>query len=317
MNNRRLIINIESTDETVITNYHLDWLEFGVWCDFSAVEYILKEIKKCLSSISFKEHYGNSHYYQSMRAEDYGITIFHDLRPRLKNPAMSIRLAGTFFRYGFAFDFVNELLRFLHSLEIRLQPVRVDAAVDFVSMGELYLPIPACLPLPGSVQKSLKYERLEDKTLLSIKTYPYKGDALLRVYDKLKDDRDSGFLDRHPEYSGCNAVWRLEFEFKADTLRAVYFNSPDSWSDYDSVFKSVLGQCFRRYAFSGFKFPKSTITSYFKHEKDDERSLNDAINKMTSYYRRVLQIEKRLYSKKPFRSNDEYSVFDLMEAGES
>ncbi|EKD83303.1 MAG: hypothetical protein ACD_39C00758G0005 [uncultured bacterium] len=315
----RLIINIQSDDESVITNYHLDWLEFGIWCDFSAVEYLLKEIKKSLFSVSFKESYGNSRYYQALRADDYGITIFHDLRPRLKNCAMHILLAGTFFRYGFAFQFVNELLRFLHALDLRISPSRVDSAVDFVSMGERFIPVPHCLPLPGDPknQKRLKYERVDDMTLLSIKTHPYKGDSLLRVYDKLQDTKDPHFLLRHPEYSGCKAVWRLEFEFRADTLRAVYFNCPDSWRDYDSVFRSVLGQCFRRYKFDGFEFPASTITSYFKHQHDDERAYLDSINKMTSHYRRAIQLEKRLYSKSPSRSFDEYSVFDLMSEGEN
>lgn len=319
MNNRRLIINIVSTDESVITNYHLDWLEFGAWCDFSAVEFLLKEIKNCLSSIDFKEHYGNSQYFQSLRSDDHGITIFHDLRPRLKNPAMSIRLAGTFFRFGFSFDFVNEILRILHDLEFKLQPVRVDAAVDFVSMGERFIPIPYALPLSGDPKnkKRIFYGRIDDTILDSMRTHPYKGDCLLRVYNKLTDTKDPHYLLRHPEYSGCNAVWRLEFEFKSDTLRAVYFNNPDDWRDYDSIFKSILGQCFRRYRFDGFDFPKSLISSYFKHDKDDERSLNDAINKMTSYYRRVLQIEKRLYSKnRSSRGFDADNVFDLMAAGE-
>ncbi|PKL43354.1 MAG: hypothetical protein CVV41_09855 [Candidatus Riflebacteria bacterium HGW-Riflebacteria-1] len=225
---------------------------------------------------------------------------------------MTIKLAGTFFRYGFSFDFVNQLLGFLSSLEIQICPVRVDAAVDFVSMGERYIPVPTVLPQPGSRQKSLFYGRVDDKILTIIRTNPYSGDSLLRVYDKLTDEKDPHFLLRHPEYEGFTAIWRLEFEFKGDTGRAVYINSPESWSSYDSLYREILGQCFRRYSFQGFEYPKSQNTSYIRKDNDDIRRYNDAINKMRSNYNRAIQLEKRIFCKRPVLDTDSMSVFDLM-----
>lgn len=246
----------------------------------------------------------------------HGIKIFYDLRSKLKNPPINIRCSGTFFRYSFSYSFCDGLLRLLNGLNIRFQSVRYDAAVDFVSMGEeVYIPIPEVLPQPGSFKKELKYGRINDRILDEIKTYPYFGDALLRIYNKLTDRKDAEFLDRHPEYKGALGVWRLEFQFRSDTLRAVQINGAESFKDYWSLFREVLGQCFRRYKFRGFEFNPSSVSSYIPKKTDDMASLNHAHNQMLSWYRKYNILDKKIHvNANSFKDEPTASVIDLMSA---
>ena len=138
----RPIINIDSSSSSVEKHYHLDWFELSIWTSFAGVKFFLSEIKNYLFSTygcTLQEKYGNQRYHDSLRDEDYGITIFHNVRNKVLNPPLSLCFTGRFFRYANHKDAIDRVLSILNTghyvdpflegrkehVTFRYQPVRI------------------------------------------------------------------------------------------------------------------------------------------------------------------------------------------------
>ena len=270
-----------------------------------------------------KESFGNSQYFHSLNNDTFGVKIFLEPRPKCHNHPLYIRLSGTFFRYAFSYVFVDALLKMLHGLEIKWNPVRFDASVDFISYEEIFIPHPSVVVRPGILPKMKKESLIitfpdgsSDEVLDGYKA-GYGGDCALRIYNKLTDEHDTEFLKRHTEYEGCSGVWRLEFQLRGDTLKAVFANSRESFISYDAVYAETLGQCFRRYNFQGFEYPKSEISSYIKRIKTDEGTYKSWQSKLKGLFHKVLQLEAQMFNKSErYRSFETFRVFDFFDEKE-
>lgn len=309
-----LIINIESSSSSVEKHYHLDWFELSIWTSFAGVKFFLSEIKNYLFSTygcTLQEKYGNQRYHDSLRDEDYGVTIFHNVRNKVLNPPLSLCFTGRFFRYANHKDVIDRVLSILNTghyvdpflegrkeqVTFRYQPVRIDASVDFISFGPVYKPIPHFLEISGC-HGDFDYQFSgPDLDGLTLKMISSGSDgARLTVYDKLKDKHDKEYLCRHPEFDGCSGVWRLEFQFRRSEIKAVYKKSPFSFLNYESCYQEILGQCFRRYRFDGFVCKPSEVSCYLKRAKStDESLLSWHVRDWIRKGHKIKQLERLVY----------------------
>lgn len=300
----------------------MDWADINVWSDFSGIEWLVDEIKK---SLFFDLKQANNHprYYGCLRNDDFGFSMFFDVKPGLNNPPLNILMTGKFFRLDWSYDFLNDFLLLINEAKefgFKWRPVRFDASIDFVTWGsEPFYPDPESLQTTAG-KKEIDRTYGDDGSLKKISS-GYGSDCALKVYDKLKDTEDKNYLNRHPDFEGCSGVYRLEFQLRGETLRAIFKNSFESFSDYMTTFKEVLGQCFRRYKFSNFEFPSSSVSSYVRRVSTDQASLNywhDQLLKaarMVNYYEHLLYGGK--HTLKTFgQIQAEERIIDLMSEAE-
>jgi len=153
--------------QNVIEIPHLDWLELSIWSSFAGVSYFIQEINKNLfQHFGFKleDKYGNQRYFDSLRSEDFGISLFHNVRNNVKNAPLFLSITGRFFRYARHVEFITWLLGFLNALhetdfyepghvekiKYTWRPTRIDSSIDFVSFGETFIPYPRFKSISGS-----------------------------------------------------------------------------------------------------------------------------------------------------------------------
>ena len=294
-------------DENVLEVPHLDWFEASIWSSFAGVSYFISEIKKTLYSFfscRLDDRYGNQRYYDSLRNDELGIVIFHNVRNNMKNPPISVCFSGRFFRYDSHVEFITWLLKFFNSRHDRVsawrdgeiedvvyrwQPIRVDASIDFVSFGKPFIPYPQFKSVSGSVIR--EFSSVFRGEHLS-KIWHGKDGSRITVYNKLFDDHDAEFVTRHPEYEGFSSIWRLEYQFRRSEIKGLYKKNPFLFGTYSNLFNAIMGQCSRRYQFDGLKMNPSLISSYLPRRKlSDEAKLQLEIKKWFSCGRKVKALE--------------------------
>lgn len=289
---------------------HLDWLELSIWSSFAGVSYFIQEINKNLfEHFGFKleDKYGNQRYFDSLRSEDFGISLFHNVRNNVKNAPLFLSLTGRFFRYARHVEFVTWLLGFLNSLhetdfyepghvekiKYTWRPTRIDSSIDFVSFGETFIPYPRFKSISGSALREFT-SVFRGNALSSI--FHGKDGCRLTVYNKLVDDKDPEYLSRHPEYDGCSGVWRLEFQYRRSEIKDLYKKNPFLFGTYLNMFNTIIGQCARRYSFDGLDIKPSLISSYLPRRKTtDEAALQHLIKKWFGIGKKVKKMESVVF----------------------
>lgn len=341
------IINIESSSDGTGKIYHLDWFETGIWCGLADSQTLLSKIKKSLFWVDLKESFGNQRYHNSLRSDDFGVTIFYDIRGKSKNPPLSLLLTGKFFRYSLSTDFINKFLSWFPSIQHvklekqqyvnlfyktspfhglkkrlpvgfynpRLELVRIDASVDVVGLEEVKKPLPHFRPefqWPEGAGQGFQW--LGDD-VHGVKQYVYGKDGCrLSVYNKLLDDKDPEYRVRHPELDGCLSVWRIEFQMRKNELKSLFIKQRRMFNTYEGAFDAVFGQCARRFTFDFFRYKPSQVSLYLPRRKaSEEASLSHATNLCLSQFRKVKKLEKLVYctqEKKRYvaRTEEEHQV---------
>lgn len=287
--------------------FHLDWFEASIWTTFSGVQYFLEEINKNLfSCFGFKciPSYGNKRFLDSLRCDDLGFSVFHNPRNGVKNSPIEVCFSGKFFRFARHQEFIDTLISFLQAkhevcidgFDIEIfylwRPSRIDASADFISFKDVYIPYPSMIKLPGPDREFVVTTRGDKLDKIT----SGEDGARLTVYNKLTDRHDTEYLSRHPEFDDCESVWRVEFQFRRSEIKKLFSKKKWAFLSYESIWLELMGQCFARYTFEGFKMEPSLTSSYMPRKKmDDFGKLQYHIDRWLSEGRKVQQIEKVCY----------------------
>lgn len=311
--------------------YSLDWFESSIYGDLECVDWVQGWIKENLSA-TLKDGRGNPFYFNSVENKDLGFTLFYDVKPKVKNSPLYLRLTGRFFRLAKSHLFVEELLTVLKALNVKMSLTRVDAAIDFITFeGEKFqgIPYPVRKEFPGN--KSPIQSMIDDVHGLTGFNCG-KTDSRLRVYDKLLET---------PEYQGkygfnreIKHCWRIEHQLRGDSLKALCMKvNPNR---VDGLFFLVVGAMFKKFDFKFLDLDMSygiwsnlreifevfvgkevysikplEVSAYIRSEKSDAGILNYWANKCRSTWHKYCAVSEQV--EKPLTPAEKVSDITLMD----
>jgi hypothetical protein len=243
-----------------------------------------------------------------LKSQKYGITIFYWVRPKCKNPTITIRLTGKFFQLGKSLEFVQYILDMCNGFGWKYSVQRVDACIDCFDFP--YLESKDCVYSIAHADLEVERKKLPGPAVDVYFTgtkrtginqwHCGEGDTRVRVYNKLLEN---------PEYftcydiAPCSTVWRIEFQLRGQVCKDLQLKQ--KFETVEQVFIETMGQCYRRFKTGSFQLPESQVSSYLKREHTDLGKVQYHEKMAIIHYRRACELSKAYFNTLVVNPKDE------------
>lgn len=241
----------------------LDWFEAGIDIpDEAGQQYFLMIIKKLLN---LKAGGSSRFYEQSYINEDIGFTLQFQLKEKLQNKPLFIRLTGAFFTDPRSEETFNTIIDGIHASGGCFRPNRVDGCIDLIStVGDVELP---CIDIIKVNHKSSDLKAVINYDTGQIETvFAGKSDYRLRVYNKLLECPE--FTEKYGLDYPVFDVWRIESQVRGVLLSDIFYQEVKHYSVgwYQFFLWLSLSQITQRYSINNHQIVSSD-TKAFKRKR--------------------------------------------------